>query len=45
MLERDADKRADMYEALQREHQKISPFVIMFQQIEVSRGARTSTAS
>lgn len=34
VLERDADKRADMYLALQREHQQTSPFVIMFQEIE-----------
>ena len=34
--ERDAEKRAALYEALQREHQKISPFIIMFQQIEVA---------
>jgi peptide/nickel transport system substrate-binding protein len=40
MLEPDADKRAGMYEALQRESQQISPFVIMFQEIE--RVARRS---
>jgi peptide/nickel transport system substrate-binding protein len=34
MLEPDAAKRAAMYEALQRESQQISPFVIMFQEIE-----------
>jgi peptide/nickel transport system substrate-binding protein len=33
--ERDPAKRAAMYEEIQREHQKISPFVIMFQDIEV----------
>jgi peptide/nickel transport system substrate-binding protein len=33
--ERDAKKREAMYQALQREHQKVSPFVIMFQQSEV----------
>ena len=36
VLERDATKRAAIYEAAQREHQKSSPFVIMFQQIEVA---------
>lgn len=36
VLESDADKRRATYEALQREHQKVSPFVIMFQKIEVS---------
>ncbi len=36
VLESDAGKRAATYGALQREHQKISPFVIMFQQVEVS---------
>ncbi len=36
VLERDANKRKAVYEALQREHQKTSPFVIMFQQIEVA---------
>ncbi len=35
VLERDAAKRAAMYEKLQREHQQTSPFVIMFQDIEV----------
>jgi peptide/nickel transport system substrate-binding protein len=34
VLERDAQKRAEIYEALQREHQKISPFVIFAQRIE-----------
>ncbi len=32
---RDAGKRAEMYLALQKEHQEVSPFVIMFQEIEV----------
>ncbi len=32
--EADRDKRAAMYEAIQREHQKRSPFAIMFQKIE-----------
>jgi peptide/nickel transport system substrate-binding protein len=35
VLERDAAKRARLYEELQREHMEISPFVIMFQEIEV----------
>ncbi|HZS34198.1 MAG TPA: ABC transporter substrate-binding protein [Methylomirabilota bacterium] len=38
--ERDAKKREAMYQQLQREHQKTSPFVIMFQQIEVAAHAR-----
>ncbi len=36
IMERDADKRAQMYLDIQREHQQVSPFVIMFQDIEVS---------
>jgi peptide/nickel transport system substrate-binding protein len=32
----DAEKRATLYQELQREHQKVSPFVIMVQQIEVA---------
>jgi peptide/nickel transport system substrate-binding protein len=32
--ETDRDKRAAMYQAIQREHQKRSPFAIMFQKIE-----------
>lgn len=36
VLEADAAKRAATYGTLQREHQKVSPFVIMFQQVEVS---------
>lgn len=36
VLETDAAKRKAVYEELQREHQKVSPFVIMFQQIEVA---------
>ncbi len=35
VLERDAKKRAEMYLELQREHQQASPFVIMFQEIEI----------
>jgi peptide/nickel transport system substrate-binding protein len=34
--ERDAKKREQMYLAIQKEHQKVSPFIIMFQQIEVA---------
>jgi peptide/nickel transport system substrate-binding protein len=34
--ERDAKKRQAMYEAIQREHQRVSPFIIMFQEIEVA---------
>lgn len=36
VLETDAAKRATVYGELQREHQRTSPFVIMFQKIEVS---------
>ncbi len=32
--EGDRDKRAAMYQAIQREHQKRSPFAVMFQKIE-----------
>ena len=35
VLERDAARRARMYEELQREHQQTSPFVILFQDIEL----------
>jgi peptide/nickel transport system substrate-binding protein len=35
VLERDTAKRAEMYLELQREHQQVSPFVIMFQEIEI----------
>jgi peptide/nickel transport system substrate-binding protein len=34
VLERDAAKRAETYEAIQREHQQVSPFVIFAQEIE-----------
>jgi peptide/nickel transport system substrate-binding protein len=34
VVENDTATRADMYRELQREHQKISPFGVMFQQIE-----------
>lgn len=36
VFETDADKRKAGYEDIQREHQKVSPFVIMFQQVEVA---------
>lgn len=36
VLESDAAKRAAVYGDIQREHQKVSPFVIMFQQVEVT---------
>src|SRR3546814_888170 len=36
VLERDPAKRAEIYAELQREHQQVSPFVIMFQEIEVN---------
>ncbi|MCK6454498.1 MAG: ABC transporter substrate-binding protein [Alphaproteobacteria bacterium] len=39
VLEQDAKKREAGYIEIQKEHQKVSPFVIMFQQIEVT--ART----
>ena len=35
VLERDSKKREQMYLEIQREHQQSSPFVIMFQDIEV----------
>jgi len=35
VLEADAETRAKMYVELQKEHQETSPFVIMFQEIEV----------
>lgn len=35
VLERDPKKRAEMYIDLQRQHQQVSPFVIMFQNIEI----------
>ena len=34
VVEGDRDKRAAMYQAIQREHQMVSPFAVMFQQIE-----------
>jgi len=43
VVERDGEKRAAMYEALEREHQKVSPFIIMFQQIEVSANRKSVT--
>jgi peptide/nickel transport system substrate-binding protein len=39
--ERDAKKREATYQALQREHQKTSPFVIMFQESEVVAHPKT----
>ncbi|UDF32905.1 UNVERIFIED_ORG: ABC transporter substrate-binding protein (plasmid) [Roseateles sp. XES5] len=36
LLERDADKRAEMYKKLQQEALDTSPFVMIFQQIEVA---------
>ena len=36
VVEPDAKKRETMYQQIQREHQKIAPFVIMLQQIEVA---------
>ena len=36
VLEQDAKKREAGYQEVQREHQKVSPFVIMFQEIETS---------
>jgi len=36
VLERDAGKRAALYTEIQKEHQKTSPFVVMFQQTEVA---------
>ena len=41
VLENDAARRAEMYLELQREHQQVSPFVIMFQDIEIL-GARSN---
>jgi peptide/nickel transport system substrate-binding protein len=35
LLEHDPDQRAEMYREIQREHQQTSPFVIMFQDIEL----------
>jgi peptide/nickel transport system substrate-binding protein len=34
--ERDAQKREALYQKLQREHQRVSPFIILFQEIEVA---------
>ena len=44
VLERDAAKRAAMYEAIQREHQQVSPFVIIAQQIRTSPSRATCRA-
>ncbi|MFN7321033.1 MAG: ABC transporter substrate-binding protein, partial [Methylobacterium sp.] len=43
VLERDTEKRKAVYEELQREHQKTSPFVIISQQIEVAASRRNVT--
>jgi peptide/nickel transport system substrate-binding protein len=43
VLEPDAAKRVETYGVLQREHQKVSPFVMMFQQTEVAAGAKGVT--
>src|SRR5262245_42594338 len=34
--ERDAKKREQIYRAIQKEHQRVSPFIIMFQETEVA---------
>lgn len=36
VLERDAKKREAIYQQLEREHLKVSPFIIMFQEIEIA---------
>jgi peptide/nickel transport system substrate-binding protein len=36
VVEPDAKKREGLYQQIQRDHQKVAPFVIMFQQIEVA---------
>lgn len=41
--EQDAAKRKAIYEQVQREHQKTSPFIVMFQEIEIA--ARRKNAS
>ena len=41
VVENDTATRAEMYRELQREHQQISPFGVMFQQIE-QNGMRAS---
>jgi peptide/nickel transport system substrate-binding protein len=43
VLEPDAAKRVETYGTLQREHQKVSPFVMMFQQTEVAAGIKGAT--
>jgi peptide/nickel transport system substrate-binding protein len=42
VTERDTEKRAAIYEAIQREHQKVSPFIIMFQEIEEAAHRKTA---
>lgn len=39
MVERDADRRAALYRALQRAHQESAPFVFMFQLVELAAHA------
>ena len=39
--ERDPAKRAALYEALQRDHQKVAPFVFMYEYVEVAAHAAT----
>jgi peptide/nickel transport system substrate-binding protein len=34
--EQDAARRKAIYEQVQREHQKTSPFIVMFQEIEIA---------
>jgi peptide/nickel transport system substrate-binding protein len=36
VLERDGAKRKQMYEEIQAEHRRTSPFVMLFQQTEVA---------
>ncbi len=36
MLERDAKKRTAMYQKMQAEFRKTSPFIMLYQQIEVA---------
>ena len=42
VTEPDTAKRAAEYQAIQREHQQVSPFVIMFQQVEVAAHRKTA---
>jgi peptide/nickel transport system substrate-binding protein len=55
VLEQDGDRRAEMYQEIQRIHQQVSPFAMLFQQIEqvamrsnvdgFSAGGSTSSAA